>query len=138
MATSSVNQTAKFLKNPKWRAEYISRVKHYKAQCEKHYPNDFDFETDCSQLREMVRCEIMVQYLDGKLMNDLDGSAWMLKTLKEYRDALFKYRKSLCITPEMRMRYKKASTNKKSAKDRMKEMMMAADAAKQGAVDHKP
>lgn len=57
-------------------------------------------ETILSQITEMVRAELELERYDRQIGNDFDSNAWVDRTRKSVRDALFRYRSDLLLTPK--------------------------------------
>ncbi len=126
--TNGNSALKRFFKSKIWEKEYITRTVHTRKRLEYHFPNKFEWDSDYATVREMVRCEIAVQWLDGKILNDLEGSAWMVRTLKIYDDRLHRNRKALCYTLEQRMKFKPAQQGSgESSKEKLKKMFMKAN-----------
>jgi len=95
-----------FYKNKNWEEQYRKRINFYREGLVKHYPELFDWEFHSRMVIEMVRCELELDYLDNQIGNDINKSEWLGRPRHQIRDALFRYRRELGVTPNMMKKLK--------------------------------
>jgi len=95
---------SKFYHDNKWEDRYRRKVQLYRKEIEEQHP-EFNWIFDGYQIMEMCRAEIELERADAKIANDLDKNFDLIGYRKKVQDSLFRYRKTLCVSIEMRKRY---------------------------------
>lgn len=99
------NPIDRLFRNADAEVERKRRMTIYVREIKKTYPDIWNKALHSPQVQEMVITEMEYEFITRQIANDgWNASAYMEKTRKSLRDALFRYRDSLMITPKMMAR----------------------------------
>jgi len=96
-----------------WEIKWKRRAAWYKVRLEEAYPNWFDWEWHASMVQEMAKAEVELELRDEAIATDIVENSWQDGARGRTRDALFRYRRELLITPKMRSTLKQEKEEKK-------------------------
>ncbi len=95
-----------------WKAEWQRRSRWYKARLEAAYPEWFDWEWHSTMVIEMCKAEVELELRDEAIAADPNENSWQDNARSRTRDALFRYRRELLITPKIRSTLKQEKEEK--------------------------